>query len=171
MLLPLVVLLVAAGANRLWTQVVDRSVPSGQGFVPSALLIILGTIGIWSGWQVHSDGKYAKEDWRGLTSVLMSAQLEDSTLWLSEPEASLPLSYYGLQHLEMEISQKPPACPSTCWWVLRQPYTATHAFTQSVSLPGRPWKPDLTESCPRVQEWQSPTGLQALKIDCSPEND
>jgi hypothetical protein len=125
--------------------------------------LILATTGA----AVHTAHKFAKEDWRGLVGFLQSWSAGPEALSLSEPEIALPLSYYFGEDLVDDDLALIPECATACWWVLRQPYTATHAFTQSVTEPGRGSPPDTPPWCQQLDTWESPTGIAVWKIDCA----
>jgi hypothetical protein len=116
--------------------------------------------------QVHVAGKYLKEDWRGLARTLTAAGARPGDLVLSEPEIRLPLVYYRVVPSLSTPQDMVPACAESCWWILRQPYTVTHAFSQSVDDPNRPWLPDVPGGCSVNTKWQSPTGVQAWHLVC-----
>jgi len=82
-------------------------------------------------------------------------------------ENSFPMQYYLRGDLSTAKADKEPLlCESPCWWVMRQPYTATHAFSQAIALPGRSSFPDLPVECSLLDEWSSPTGLELWKVVC-----
>lgn len=124
------------------------------------------TIALSAAWTVHSAPKFMKEDWRGLASFVQGQGASAESLALSEPEIALPLSYYVQQDFIEDGLALVPACADRCWWILRQPYTATHAFTQSVTEPGRSHPPDIPPWCRQLDVWESPTGLAVWEIDC-----
>jgi hypothetical protein len=128
--------------------------------------VVAAAIGLVAAAQVHAAAKYLKEDWRGLQGFLAIAGATSTDLILSEPEVSLPLAYYGILPSVAMEQNLVPACGSHCWWVLRQPYTVTHAFTQSIDDPERPWLPEIPHSCRRATEWESPTGVQVWELAC-----
>jgi hypothetical protein len=125
-------------------------------------------LGVIQARTVHSARKYALEDWRGLTAYLSSKTEDRPLLWLSELEAIVPLHYYGLAEFEQVQSAPPPACQTSCWWVLRQPYTTTHALAQGIDVPGRPWKPSPPPGCQFLDGWDSPTGVALRRVACKP---
>lgn len=134
--------------------------------------LILISLGAFSGWQVHLDAKYGREDWRGLVSYLVKNGGEDAELWLSEPEASIPIQYYLRGDLSSASTGKEALlCETPCWWVLRQPYTATHAFSQAVSIPGRPSFPELPEECELLDSWKSSSGIALWQVVCEDGSD
>ncbi|MBW8011160.1 MAG: hypothetical protein FVQ83_07965 [Chloroflexi bacterium] len=166
-LLPFVVYLFAGGAQAAlqWIQ----KIKGHERWNKASTLIwaFLLFIGFWAGWQVHVDVKYSREDWRGLSRYLEENAGEQPELWLSEPEASVPMQYYYRQDLSSaSTGDNPMMCDFPCWWVWRQPYTSTHAFSQAVTLPDRPERPDLPDGCTILDKWDSSTGLALWKVDC-----
>jgi hypothetical protein len=119
-----------------------------------------------AGLTVHLAQKFTKEDWRGLAAFLDSQQVEAETLSLSEPEIALPLSYYFEESLLRQAPSHLPECGQSCLAVLRQPYTATHAFTQTVKEAGRAAPLSLPIGCDRREGWESPTGVAAWRLTC-----
>jgi mannosyltransferase len=129
-------------------------------------ICVLLTSGLYNAVQVHLDIKYAREDWRGLAAYLYQQPPSGSSFWFLHAEMVAPFEYYYRKPYNQLPSGIPPACKEACWWVLRQPYTPTHAFTQSITIPERPWKPKLPSECQLMDRWDSPTGLAAWKIVC-----
>ena len=150
----------------------DQALRMITGFRPAFLAwamvvcILLGS-GLYNAWQVHSDIKYAREDWRGLAGYLSQQSQENPHLWFLHPEMVVPLKYYYQKPNNLLPIGPPPACTEPCWWIIRQPYTPTHAFTQSVTIPERPWKPNLPANCNRPERWDSPTGIATWIIECN----
>jgi hypothetical protein len=163
-LLPFLIALVALGGRHL------ASVATGGRRRTWATVAIGAGVVITSaaGAVVHTAPKFAKEDWRGLVGFLRSGNVSPGSLSLSEPEIALPLSYYFTEDLVDDELPLIPECPGECWWVLRRPYTATHALTQSVTEPGRPPPPEIPPWCRQADVWESPTGVAVWKLDCDP---
>ena len=162
-LLPFVAALAAIGASTIarW---------AAQSRRPVVLLAVSATafalVGLSAAWTVHSAPKFMKEDWRGLAAFLQTREASAEEWSLSEPEITLPLSYYGQQERIEDDLALIPSCGDLCWWVLRQPYTATHAFTQSVQEPGRSQLPNPPAECEKLESWESPTGVSAWELSC-----
>ena len=141
------------------------------GFRPAFLAwavvvcILLGS-GLFNAWRVHSDIKYAREDWQGLATYLYQESPARSPFWFLHSEMIVPFEYYYREPYRLLAVGSPPACTEPCWWIYRQPYTPTHAFTQSITIAERPWKPELPPLCQLLKRWDSPTGIVALKIVC-----
>jgi mannosyltransferase len=167
-LLPFAAWGVAAGAGVAWKALTARLPVPRQTAIAVTTTAVLLVVGMVAGWQVHTDPKYAKEDWRGLAAALASRAGPDPTLWLSDPQSVLPLRYYYPAPFRTMGDSTPPVCASPCWWVLRQPYTATHAFSQAVSMPGRSWLPILPAGCGILDRWDSPTGVGLWRVACTP---
>jgi uncharacterized membrane protein len=164
--LPMVVILVSSGAARIWHEIKCRYASRIRPIMLSGTILSLGVVGLISGWQVHRDIKYAKEDWRGVTEVLNQNSETRGSIWLSEPEAFLPLNFYGIDEIDPNFIENSSSCDSDCWWILRQPYTATHAFSQAVKQPGRSWEPELPQGCSIIERWDSSTGLSLWHVSC-----
>ena len=167
-LLPFLILLLSRGAERMQQSLKIRLHGRQAAIVPALLMFSLLGIGVWSAAQIQTDTKFASEDWRGLVAQYDAFANPGDKVWLMEPEVQLPLSYYGLDNLELIDSENPPACETGCWWILRQPYTMTHAFTQSVADPNRPWLPESVAGCQQTLRWDSPTGIGLWRVICEP---
>jgi hypothetical protein len=130
--------------------------------------VAAGLVVLSAGLTVHTAQKFTKEDWRGLAAFLKSQAAEADALSLSEPEIAVPLGYYfdGSFLDETPSHLLLPACGGTCWAVLRQPYTATHAFTQTVKEAGRKTSGEALPVCRQAAGWTSPTGLEARQMVC-----
>jgi len=165
-LLPMVLILVSSGAESVWHEIKHRITLRERVFTPVVLILCVGAIGILSGLQVHIDGKYTKENWRELTQVIKQNSAEQTSILLSEPEALLPLTYYGIDEIDPIIIENTSECNLECWWILRQPYTATHAFSQAIRQPGRSWEPELPDGCIIIDRWNSSTGVSLWHIRC-----
>lgn len=166
-LLPYAAILVSSGARVVW-QNINRWL--NVKFVPLVgygTVIVLGIIGFLAGWQVHVDDLYAREDWRGLASYLDQKTDGSPFVWLLDSESLVPFQYYYRSDFQLIATEQQPIRESTCWWVMRQPYTATHAFTQAVTLPGDAWKPALPKGCLRIDDWESPSGLALWMVLCT----
>lgn len=167
-LLPFVVYLFAAGVQTA-AQWMQKNNSGQERWEKGFTLIWIGIliVGFWVGFQVHVDEKYSREDWRGLIIYLEENGGENPRLWLSEPEASVPMQYYYRKDLgSASTSGFPLVCESACWWVWRQPYTATHAFSQAVTLPNRSTLPAVPEGCTILDSWESSSGLSLKKVVC-----
>jgi hypothetical protein len=162
-LLPFVAALVALGADAVgrWIRQGVRASMASVGMIVAACLITLTASA-----SVHTSFKFVKEDWRGLADFLRAHAVTTRSLLLSEPEIALPLSYYFDQRLMAEGFQETHKCEQECWLISRQPYTATHAFTQSIADPSRPPTPELPAGCRSGTSWVSPTGIQAWEMSC-----
>jgi uncharacterized membrane protein len=158
-LMPLVASLIALGASAAAKQL---SRPWGRW----AAVTVCALITLNAGFSVHRAWKFEKEDWRGLAAFLQSRGATEAPYSVSEPEITLPLGYYGLADVNAELPPLIPACGSSCWWILRQPYTATHALSQAVKEPERDEAPVVPEQCIRKGGWQSSSGVRAWKIQC-----
>jgi mannosyltransferase len=160
-LLPWVAALVALGMLAL-----QRIVIAGRSRRWSWAAVAAMILGLAVATQVLTAAKYRKENWRSLVDALQEAGASSRDLVLSEPEISLPLVYYGALPSIASGNRLVPVCDHHCWWILRQPYTVTHAFTQSVNDPDRPWLPEIPSGCRRAMVWESPTGIRAWELAC-----
>jgi hypothetical protein len=161
--LPFVVALVALGVAAL----ARRVSPSGEqraawGLAAGVACLVVVSAGL----TVHSAEKFTKEDWRGLAAFLQSRGASIDSLFLSEPEITLPLSYYFAPEMMSETPRLLPGCGESCWWVLRQPYTATHALTQSVKEASRATLPTMPKGCKGLPSWVSAPGVAAWELTC-----
>jgi hypothetical protein len=123
-------------------------------------------IAVSAAWTVHSAPKYMKEDWRGLAAFLQTREASAEGSSLSEPEIALPLSYYFQQDLIEDGPALIPTCGDLCWWVLRQPYTATHAFTNRYTRTRSQSAAGSSRGCQKIEYWESPTGVSAWELAC-----
>ncbi len=149
----------------------DQAMRRLQQILPARMagtlaIVILGSVGLFNAWQVHRAPQYFREDWKNLAGHLYQQLPEEIPFWFHHAEMIAPLEYYYRENFTVLESGEPPVCNIPCWWVLRQPYTATHAFTQSVTDPKRPWVPQLPPDCQLLNHWGSPTGIALWKIDC-----
>lgn len=171
-LLPFVALMVAVGASRLWGWLSPRLKPAS--FTPAftaSLLAVALVVGFWAGWQVQVADHYTREDWRGLANqMLVEGGNGKPSLWFSDPEGVIPFEYYYPAGAGYLPAGPPPICQASCWYVMRQPYTATHAFAQGVADPDRPWLPALPERCVVSHRWQSVSGVALWKVACKSES-
>lgn len=125
-LLPYVLLLVCRGSYTLWERTKSSSY-SKQ--LSSSIMFVVAIISVWAGLQVHTAPQYERENWVGLSAYLAVQSNPTDEVWLSDSSVKLPLAFYGLDDYTEIASEMPPRCNLACWWVLRQPYTTTHAFT------------------------------------------
>lgn len=167
-LLPFVTILVAGGAQRLWHLIATRLDPRRLWAVAGTSFVLLVLLGCSAGWQVHINRTYAKEDCRGLAEELGLQAGQNPAFWLSDVEALVALRYYYRADFQLLAGPEPGSCREICWWILRQPYTATHAFAQGVSDSSRPWIPDVPTDCRIERQWESPSGLAAWSLRCEP---
>ena len=157
-LMPFVVGLAALGAAAATKRLTWRW---GMAAVAAAGLLAV----LLAGSSVHRAQKFEKEDWRGVVAYSQEQGFA-ADYALSEPEITLPLSYYGFNHAPGSLSPLVPACSDSCWWIIRQPYTATHALTQSVQEAGHEQEHGIPEGCVVEKQWISPSGLSVWELDC-----
>jgi hypothetical protein len=167
LLLPLTVGLAGAGVTSISTWLKSRGLGSAWTLAVLAGLILV-TGGAAAGRVFYHD-VYAKEDWRGLAAYIAPAGQVQEAVWRSEPEILLPLAFYLPQPPTLLNDQAALPCEDGCWYVTRKPYTATHAFGQSVEEPDRPWTPSPPNGCAQLDAWISGTGLAAFRIVCGAE--
>jgi uncharacterized membrane protein len=165
-LLPMVLILVSSGAERVWDEIKRRFASRERRLITIAIILCVGAIGLLSGYQVHIDEKYAKENWRDLTDFIKQDPEKRASIWLSEPEALLPLTYYNIDEIDPIFLEDSSSCRTECWWILRQPYTATHAFSQAVSSPDRVDEIQIPKGCSVERYWQDYSGLELWDVSC-----
>ncbi|NIS79391.1 MAG: hypothetical protein GTO14_04090 [Anaerolineales bacterium] len=163
--LPSCALIVAIGAARAWRVIqpwVDRIL---WGWSPVVLSLAFLWIGLQSGYQVHTNHVYAKEEWRDLSGVLEVEAMPE--VWFSDPESVVALRFYLQDRFVWIQDENPPTCQPSCWWVLRQPYTATHAFTQVITQADRDRSPLTPNECRAEFVWQDYAGLMLWHLTCT----
>jgi mannosyltransferase len=168
-LFPAFLILISTGAREIWSKWEGLGDMRKELF-SGVIILALGSIGLWSGWQVHSDLTYAHEDWRSLASRLRTNSTATDQIFLADPETIIPLHYYKIDIATRSDFSDIHACEGSCWWVLRQPYTATHAFSQSVTDIDRPWKTEIPMGCTLIEAFNSPTGVALWHIQCGTPN-
>ena len=166
-LIPFFLPLVARGTRQIFQRRLTKGSAARWGAgLPAALILFLATLGAVR--AVHTQPAYRKEDWRQVAEWLQRAPPGTQVL-LSEPELTLPLAYYAPDISSSGVIGTTP-CRSTCLWVLRQPYTITHAFSQSVSDPDRSgWQPPIPANCRATEQRRWDSGLEARLLTCSPD--
>lgn len=165
-LLPIVALLVSVGASRVWMLFCQYKEGSKRTALMVLFLLIFAASGFYSGWQVHVDPKFLNEDWRGLAAYLAEEKQDVPQIWFKDPEAIPSFEYYYSGDYVVIPNEKILTCQTPCWWIIRQPYTATHAFTQSITDPFRPWKPEIPSGCQLLDAWESDTQLALWQVQC-----
>lgn len=165
-ILPFAVIPMSIGAQTFWDYLSKKVNPSTRQITAFIAYIVLVSLGLLSSCQVYVDKKYERENWRELANYLESDEIAPK-VWFSDSYSYLPFEYYFHGDPILIHSTSPPKCAEPCWYVMRQPYTATHAFTQGLTLSSRPWKPDLPHGCSLIDEWESQSGLSLWKVDCT----
>ena len=164
LLVPFLIPILASGAQRLalgWSG--RRPRIRWVGGLIGAAAILTATFGAIQ--AVHYQPAYAKEQWKEVAGWLHQLPPE-TTILLSERELALPLSYYA-PDVQPAGTISEVVCPSRCAWVLRQPYTSTHAFSQSVADPKRAaWQPGIPGGCTQTEAHKWPTGLETILMVC-----
>ena len=127
---------------------------------------IFAVVGLLAGSRIQVEDHYQKEDWRTLSQRVPGQSQSEIRVWLADREAIVPMSYYHDANFEVLDDNRAESCGDRCYWVLRQPYTGTHAFTQAVSNPERPWLPQASEDCHIENRWDSPTGIGLWQVAC-----
>jgi 4-amino-4-deoxy-L-arabinose transferase-like glycosyltransferase len=166
-LLPFVTIPVSEGARWTWNTLVQKIPFKSQKILAGLGFAGLTGIGLLAAMQVFSADRYAREDWRGLAQHLSESRESTPRIWMLDPEAVVPFRYYYPGDAAYIDSSQPPECTVPCWYVMRQPYTATHAFAQGVTLPGRTWRPALPAGCSLRDEWKSTSGLELWRVACA----
>lgn len=162
-LIPFLIPILASG-GRWASESIQKILPAQWTWI--LIAVILAGTGLMNAWQVHTDIKYRREDWSGLIAYLSAQHDPKPSIWFLQPESAVPFEYYYRGSYQVLESKEPPACTTFCWWIIRQPYTATHAFTQSIPDPGRPWIPELPSGCTLLDRWDSPTGIGLWRLSC-----
>lgn len=163
-LLPFLLVPLSAGASKA-RDIFSKGKYKNPVLIP--VITVFAVTGWVNAWQVHANPIHAREDWKGMVSYLHQQEAPTETpFWFLHAEMHIAFQYYFHEPYDTLESLGPPACPQTCWWVLRQPYTPPHAFTQSVTTADRPWKPSLLSSCQTLEQWDSDTGLALWKVIC-----
>jgi uncharacterized membrane protein len=160
------VAIVSAGGSWIWNQAIARLTGNRRALAGAAIAITLACIGILNGARPHWETTFGKDDWRGMASFFRQSSEMERPIGLSEPYLAVPLRYYGVRPADMGLLENPLNCIEPCWWILRQPYTATHALTQAVGSGAGNWHASAPESCAVLQRWDSPTGISAWMVDC-----
>jgi mannosyltransferase len=162
LLLPCMAVLAAYGGSRAW-----QWLHTQKRLWVGVIVVLLGVLGVWAGVYANLAPHYAREDWRGLAQILQTEAEETPRLWLIQKQMQAPLEYYYRQPYTLLPEDILPDCMTGCWWVARQDYTPTHAFTQAVTDPRHPWIPELPAGCQRLFAWDSPTGVLLWQAVCA----
>ena len=162
--LPYVVLLVSHGVEKITSEFSQFFREKDYRQIFAIFLIVVGFL---AGLGIHTNPIYARENWKGLTAFMKNHSVPDETLFISDELLLLPLGFYFNEPNSIELLPSENNCRPTCWWILRQPYTPPHAFTQSLSTPGRNFLPNIPSNCSLSEKWESPTGIQAWHLTCS----
>lgn len=109
---------------------------------------------------------YRKEDYRGLVQQLGERPRSGEVLWLSEAELTLPMRLYAPEEWRQVIVTGEGDCGGHCYWLLRQPYTETHALSGAVTDADRPWLPAIPAECRQAQSWQGHGGVALWSLQC-----
>ena len=140
---PYLTILIAKGAGRISSKIKDVIHTKKTYSIVMALLIAVPfTLGLWAGSNTLTGQKYARENWRELSSDLSQGTALSSKVWLSDPYLVLPLQYYFDGNITKIDFVSPPDSEGTYWWILRQNFTYTHAYTQSINPTRREWIPE-----------------------------
>lgn len=137
----------------------------GKYFLISLIIAVVICIGMIAGIQSHRQAHYTREDWKLLSILVRSTFIEDTQpeIWLSDPESLIALEYYTQQPIQIQDSLDLGSYEDeNTWLIFRQPYTATHAFAQSVSEPDRESSVEPMSIPPEFHRWESPSGIHAL---------
>ena len=131
------------------------------------LMVFVGWVilGIMVGLQIFHQEHYAREDWKTLSQIIeqYSPDRTSINVWSYDLVSRIALDYYSEKDLVFLEDSDLGSNTAGIWFIYRQPYTATHAFTQAVSEPGRGVS-EFEISELRLSSrfsWESPTGLNA----------
>jgi uncharacterized membrane protein len=165
-LLPFIVVVVAVGGRHIW-RILNLWLKRYSAETPAEVLLLIPLlIGFIAGMQVHKSLTYSKEDWRTLSEVLIDEGVRQQPTWLTDKEAITALKYYlGDQYTNLELA-KSSQCQGSCWWILRRSYTATHAYSQTVSSPDRVDEIQIPNGCSVERYWQDDSGLELWDVSC-----
>lgn len=165
-LIPFIIYLVAIGGDQTLVRIETRITTQTTKYLSAFIFIFVIILSGVMGWLMNWHPIFQNEDWRSLVSVFQSKRIAEEPIWFSEPEASIPFQYYYRKEIEAIQGEDVPICVTSCWLIIRQPYTATHAFAQGIPQLDRPWRIDLQNSCKRLGSiWQYP-GIEMLHIAC-----
>jgi 4-amino-4-deoxy-L-arabinose transferase-like glycosyltransferase len=166
-LLPFITIIISRGAEGLVLKIRDAIQPRETSKWLIILLVTIPSIlGLWVGYSTLRELKYSRESWRDLYSDLSAEISLSSNIWLSDPFLILPLKYYFFDDYNQITSSSPPVCKEPCWWILRQNFTYTHAFTQSINPSNRPWVPIMPDGCAIIKQYNYNTGIKLWLLDC-----
>jgi hypothetical protein len=131
------------------------------------LMVIVGWVllGMVVGSQIFHQAHYAREDWKTLSQIIERTSPDRNSIkvWSYDLVSRIALDYYSEADLDFLEDSELGSNTAGIWFVYRQPYTATHAFAQAVSEPGRGVS-EYIISQRRLSSrfsWESPTGLNA----------
>jgi len=165
-LLPFMVLLVSIGGGQLWNRLeLHLQRLSYQALIKFLPLLAL-MIGLYAGFQIYQNRSYTKENWRALAEQLIRTSVSKQPVWLTDAEAIPALRYYlgeGYKHLELAASEE---CQDSCWWILRRPYTATHAFSSAVLSSAHINDIRTPDGCSTELYWKDGAGLELWDVSC-----
>ena len=165
-LFPFMVLLVSIGGEQLWNRIRGYRQRLLNNALTTLFPLLALTIGLYAGLQIHHNRIYAKENWRALSEQLINAQAFKQPVWLSDPEAITALQYYlGERYVQLEQT-KSAECQETCWWILRRPYTATHAFSSTVPSTTHIDEMKIPLGCSVDRHWKDGAGLELWNVSC-----
>jgi mannosyltransferase len=165
-LLPFMALLVGIGGEQVQEKFKLHLQRFSDGTLVKLLPLVPLIIGLVAGFQIHESHIYAKENWRALAEQLTKTQVSKQPVWLTDPEVITAVRYYlgeSFEHWERATSAK---CQGSCWWILRRPYTATHAFSSVVSSPAHPDYIQTPDGCSIEHYWKDESGLELWDVIC-----
>ena len=166
-ILPFIIPPISNGMQRAWDFIARKADKTNLPVIAITGIAILIAVGWLAAKNVHTESKYAREDWRGLVAYLVQEESNTPEIWFSDPESLVPFKYYfNTKSLETISSDSPPACSASCWYVIRQPFTPTHSFAQGGASIQREWLPVLPQNCRLLDQWESPSRLALWKVTC-----
>jgi hypothetical protein len=166
LLLPLLAVSLGQPAAQLLQALRKVSGLSGGDYSDIAFAFVYAMIALGATLSLISLNHYRKEDFRGLAAELGQRPGAHERAWLSEAELTLPMRRYATEEWQAVMGYGEAVCGESCRWILRQPYTETHALTGAVSDPSRPWLPEVPGTCRLAETWQGDGGIHLWSLRC-----
>jgi hypothetical protein len=159
-------LLVSIGGRQLWNRLEVHFQGVSYQFLVTIFVLLPLVTGLYAGFQIYQNCNYSKENWRALAEQLRKTNVSKQPVWLMDAESIPALRYYlgdWFEHLELAESAQ---CQDSCWWILRRPYTATHAFSSAVVSSGHLDDIRTPVGCSTELYWKDEAGLELWDVIC-----